>query len=212
MAQQIAPAQRPMFGQPDVIRPDHLKKADEAFVREAVAKYRSREAASRAFAAQGWAELRTGEKDLALENFNRAWLLNPKNYQAFWGFSAVLSARGKLLDAIEQLDTARELIDDSKEAVALLLDMAVVNSAYAASLPQDKQLDRAQYFVKANQCFVESLEIDPGNADGWRAWAISLYDQQRYSEAAVKAQRAQELKAEPFPPNFLRDLKARVAE
>jgi tetratricopeptide (TPR) repeat protein len=212
LAQQINADQRPMFGQPDVIRPEHLKKADEAFVRQAVAKYRSREAASRAFAAQGWAAIRDEKKDLALENFNRAWLLNPKNYQAFWGFGAVLSARGKLLDAIEQLDTARDLIDDPKEAVALLLDTAAANSTYAASLPPDMQLDRAQYFVKANQCFVESLEIDPGNADGWRAWALSLYDQERYSEAAIKAQRAQELKAEPFPRNFLRDLKAKIAE
>lgn len=211
-AQPMDPDQSPMFGQPYVVRPDDLKKADEAFVRDAIARYGSREAASRAFAAQGWAGIKVGNRYLALENFNRAWLLNPKNYQAFWGFGAVLSAQGKLLEAIEQLESAGELIDNTKETVALLLDIAVASSAYAASLPKDSELERAQYFVRANQYFAESLENDPGYAASWRAWALSLYDQERYAEAAIKAERAQELKAEPFPPNFLRDLRAKISE
>jgi tetratricopeptide (TPR) repeat protein len=203
------PGQPGMFGQPDLIRPD--PKNDEAFIRETVSKYPNREAASRAFATQGWTQLREGKTELALQSFYRAWLLNAKNYQPFWGYGAILAERGKLFDAIEQLDTARELIDNPNEIVALLLDMGVANSTYAAGLPKDKQLDRAQYFVRANQCFTESLEIDPGYAASWRAWALSLYDQERYSEAAIKAERAQELNAEPFPNNFLRVLKNKIA-
>jgi tetratricopeptide (TPR) repeat protein len=197
------------FGRPDLIRPD--QKADEAFLREASSKYPNREAASRAFASLGWTQLREGKAEPALQSFYRAWLLNAKNYQAFWGYGAILADRGNLLDAIEQLDTARELMDDPKQIPALLVDMGTVNSTYAAGLPKDKQLDRAQYFVRANQCFVESLELDPTYAAGWRAWALSLYDQERYSEAAIKAQRAQELKAEPLPANFWRDLKKNMA-
>ena len=197
------------FGRPDLIRPN--PKADEAFLREAASKYPNREAASRAFAAQGWMQLREGKSEPALQSFHRAWLLNEKNHQPFWGYGAILAERGNLLDAIEELNTARELIHDQKEIVALLVDMGTVNSAYAAGLSRDKQLDRAQYFVRANQCFTESLETDPDYAAGWRAWALSLYDQERYSEAALKAQRAQELKAEPFPAKFLRDLKNKIA-
>ena len=198
------------FGRPDLIRPD--QKADEAFLREAASKYPNRGTASRAFATRGWTQFREGKSEMALQSFYRAWLLNAKNYQAFWGYGAILAERGNLLDAIEQLDMARELMDDAKEIAALLLDMGTVNSTYAAGLPKDKQLDRAQYFVRANQCFVEILEIEPGNAVAWRAWALSLYDQERYSEAAIKAERAQELKAEPFPVNFWRDLKKNLAE
>ncbi len=29
----------------------------------------------------------------AMLRFNQAWLLNPKNYSAFWGFGAVLSEK-----------------------------------------------------------------------------------------------------------------------
>jgi tetratricopeptide (TPR) repeat protein len=202
------PGKRPMFGQPDLIRPD--PKIDEAFVQEAASKHPDREAASRAVAAQGWTQLREGKTELALQSFYGAWLLNAKNYQPFWGYGAILTERGKFLEAIDQLYIARELIDDPKEIVPLLLDMGIVNSTYAAGLPKDKQLERAHYFVRANQCFTESLETDPGYAAGWRAWALSLYAQERYSEAAIKAQRAQELKAEPFPVNFFRDLKKNI--
>jgi tetratricopeptide (TPR) repeat protein len=95
---------------------------------------------------------------------------------------------------------------------ALLSDAGAVNSEYAAHLSTDKQLERAHYFVVANQYFAESLDQNPNYAPAWREWAISLYQQQRYSEAWAKAQRAKELKAEPFPPQFLESLQKKVSE
>ena len=150
--------------------------------------------------------------DVAMRRFNEAWLLNPKNYQASWGFGAVLSEQGKLAEAIEQLETARELIDDPKQRVALLSDLGAVHSAYGVRLSADNQLDRAQHFVIANNRFAESLEIDPNYARSWREWAFSLYEQERYSEAWLRAKRAMELNSEPFPPGFLDALKKKVPE
>jgi tetratricopeptide (TPR) repeat protein len=202
----------PMFGQPGITRPENLKQLDEDFIRDATLRYGNRQAASRALAEQGWASVRKGILDTAMRRFNEAWLLNPKNYQAFWGFGAVLSEQGKLAEAIEQLETARELIDDPKQKVALLSDLGAVHSSYGARLPADKQLDRAQHFVIANNRFTESLEIDPNYARSWREWAFSLYEQERYSEAWVKAKRAMELNGEPFPPGFLDTIKKKVPE
>lgn len=202
----------PMYGQPGIVRPDDLKKADAAFARQATTKYGSPGAASRVWASQGWASLRDGKPDLAIEQFNRAWLLNSKNHQVFWGFGAVLSEQGKLEAAVEQLTVANQLIDEPAQKVALLSDLGSVYSELAARLPEDKQLDRAQYFVKANQCFAESLEIDPKYAPSWREWAISLFRQERHSEAWIKAKRAIELKAEPFPEGFLNELRKKVSE
>jgi len=202
----------PMFGQPKVARSPSQKQADEAFIRDNTLRYKSRPAASNAFAAQGWTAWRAKQPDAAMLRFNHAWLLNPKNYSAFWGFGAVLSQRGRLLEAIEYLETARELIDDPIQRPALLADLGNLHSEYAARLGSDKQLERAQHFVMANSRFTESLENDPKFASGWREWAISLYDQERYSEAWVKAKRARDLKAEPFPPEFLKKLSAKMPE
>jgi Tfp pilus assembly protein PilF len=202
----------PMFGQPKIARPETLKKSDEDFVRDATLRYGSRQAGSNTLAAQGWAAVRSGQNDLAMRRFNEAWLLNPKNYSVFWGFGAVLSAKGKLTEALEHLETARQMIDDSTQRVALLCDLGTVHSAYAARLPLDRQLERAQHFVLANNRFSESLENDPKFARSWREWAMSLYDQERYSEAWIRVKKARELQAEPFPAEFLQKLTAKMPE
>jgi tetratricopeptide (TPR) repeat protein len=202
----------PMYGQPGIVRPDELKKADAAFARQATIKYGSPGAASSVWAAQGWASLRNGKPEIALQQFNQAWLLNSQNYQVFWGFGAVLSEQGKLEAAVEQLSVANQLIDEPAHKVALLSDLGSVYSELAARLPEDRQLDRAQHFISANQRFAESLDIAPNYAPSWREWAISLYRQERYSEAWIKAKRAIELKAEPFPAGFLDDLRKKHPE
>jgi tetratricopeptide (TPR) repeat protein len=210
---QAQPAETlPMYGQPGIVRPDDLKKADAVFARQATTEYGSPGAASRVWAAQGWVSLRNAKPELALQKFNQAWLLNSQNYQVFWGFGAVLSEQGRLAEAIEQLEVANQLIDEPAQKVALLFDLGSVYSELAARLPEDKQLDRAQYFVKANQCFAESLGIDPKYAPSWKEWAVSLYRQERYSEAWIKAKRAIELKAEPFPAGFIDDLRKKNPE
>ena len=211
-AQKEAADNLPMFGQPDIVRSENLKKADEEFIRNAVAKYGSRQTGSNAVAAEGWTLVRAGKQDAALQRFNQAWLLNPKNFQAFWGFGAVLSERGKIAEAIDQLETARELAGDQPQRVALLSDLGTLHSEYAVKMPPDKSLDRARQFVLANSRFTESLEIDPNFAPSWREWAISLYQQARYAEAWAKARRAKELNAEPFPPGFLQKLTEKMPE
>jgi hypothetical protein len=202
----------PMFGQPKIARSDDLKKKDEGFIRDATLRYGSRQAGSNTLAAQGWAAVRSRQADLAMQRFNQAWLLNPKNYSVFWGFGAVLSEKGKLAEALEQMETARELVEDPAQRVALLCDLGTVHSAYAARLPADRQLQRAQHFVLANSRFTESLENDPKYAPSWREWAMSLYDQERYSEAWLRVRKARELQAEPFPPEFLKKLSAKMPE
>ena len=202
----------PMFGQPKIARPENLKKADEEFIRDSTLRFGSRAAGSNALAAQGWTAIRTQQSDAAMQRFNQAWLLNPKNYRVFWGFGALMSEGGKLPEALEYLETARELIDDPKQRVALLCDLGTVHSEYAARLPADRSLERAQHFVLANSRFTESLENDPKYAMSWREWAMSLYEQERYSEAWVKVKQARDNKAEPFPPDFLKKLSAKMPE
>jgi Tfp pilus assembly protein PilF len=202
----------PMFGQPKIPRPENLKQADEAFIRDSALRYGSRVAASNALANQGWTAIRNKQVDLAMQRFNQAWLLNPKNFSAFWGFGAVLSEKGRLAEAIEQLETARELTEDPAQRVALLCDLGAVHSEFAARMPTDKQLDRAHHFVVANSRFAESLDLNPQYGQTWREWAISLYEQERYSEAWLRVKRARELRAEPFPPEFLNKLSAKMPE
>lgn len=185
---------------------------DQAFIRNAIAEYGSRRNASDSLAAHGWDRMRRDRRDLAFQLFKQSWLLDPRNYHALWGFGAILSGDGKLAEAIEQLESARELIVDPVHRVALLTDLGSLYSEHAARLPADDELGRARQFILANNSFVEGLELEPGYAPGWRAWAISLLAQERYSEAWIKAQRAQELRAESFPAGFLDKLRSKGPE
>ena len=200
----------PVYSEPGVSPSIPLKNPDEDFVRASVAKYGSRESASKTFAAQGWKLLRNNQRELALQDFIRSWQLDSKNYQAFWGFGAILSEQGKLAEAIEQLEIARELNDDSSQRVPLLTDLGILHSEYATRMPPSDQLGRAHRFVLANNRFAESLEMNQNDAASWRAWAISLYAQARYSEASIKAKRAIDLNAEPFPAGFLKRLREKM--
>jgi tetratricopeptide (TPR) repeat protein len=208
----VNPDTLPMFGQPKMARSDAQKASDEIFIRDNVLRYKTKQAASNAYAALGWNAVRGKELDSAMLRFNQAWLLNPKNYNPFWGFGAVLTAKGHLSEAIDQLEVARDLIDDPTQRPALLCDLGAVHSEFAVRLPAERQLERAQRFVVANSRFTESLENDPNFAQAWREWAISLYEQERYSEAWVKVKRARELRAEPFLADFLKKLSAKMAE
>ena len=208
----VKPESLPMFGQPKIPRSDAQKSADDAFIRDNTLRFKTRSAGSIALAGQGWSALRARQLDLAMERFNQAWLMNPKYYGVFWGFGAVLSQRGRLVDAIEQLEMARTLIDDPAQRPALLADLGALYSEHAAGLPANNQLDRAQIFVLANSRFTESVENDPKFATAWLEWAISLYDQERYSEAWVKAKRYQEIRGEPLPAEFLKKLSAKMPE
>ncbi len=211
-AQESSSDALPKFGAAAFARTESEKRSQEDFIRSMMFKFGSREIGSRALAARGWERLRSGRVAAALDAFNQSWLLNSKNYETYWGFGAVLSERGRLLEAIEQLETARELSEEPKQLVQLLTDIGAVRSAYAAGLPPDRELERAQQFSAANQRFAASVEIDPEFAASWRAWAISLFEQERYSEAWIKGSRARELKAEPFPADFLRQLNSKIAE
>jgi tetratricopeptide (TPR) repeat protein len=211
-AQNEAQDSWPIYNQSRTSQSIPLTNPDEAFVRDAVTKYGSRKTASELFAARGWSLTRDNKHESALQHFIRAWQLNHKNYQAFWGFGAILSEQGKLAEAIEQLEMARELNEDSSQRVRLLTDLGILHSEYATRIPSDNQLDRAHRFILANSRFAESLEIDPDDAASWRAWAISLDAQERHSEAWIKAKRALDLNSEPFPAGFLERLREKMPQ
>lgn len=190
----------PMYGQPEIARPEVLQKADADFIAQASAGIGSREEASKVWWAQGERFMNSGNVDYAMRRYNQSWLLNPGNYQPYWGFARVLMEQDKIDQAIHFMEKAEALIDDDYQKAALLADLG---TAYTR-----KGLDTPGYFDKANQKFEESTTLDPGYPESWRRWAFSLYEQKNYSAAWQKVEKAYSLGARPFPPSFLAALEA----
>lgn len=184
----------PMYGQPAIQRPDFLKKADEDFIKQAVTGFGSREAASKAWWAQAEKFMNDGNLDYAMRRYNQSWLLDPNNYQPYWGFGRVMTERSKLDEAIEHLEKAKQLCNDSYQKVALLSDLGATYSYKATMLP-DNQPAKVRYFELANRHFIESTKLDSSYSGSWLRWSHSLYREAKYADAWEKLKKARALGA-----------------
>lgn len=200
----------PMYGQPDLPRPEALRKADEDFIARASADFHGNlEAASDAWWQQG-EEFRAGRNpDYAMRRYNQAWLLNPGSYKPYWGFAQVMLARDKLDEAIKYFEKAKQLCDPLQRA-ALLADIGTAYSYKAESIGAEQLQDRTRYFGLANDSFRESTALDPNYSTAWRRWAMSLYAEGNYAEARVKVSKARSLLAPPFSDEFLKALEQKT--
>ena len=189
----------PMYGQPATPRPESLRQADEDFIKKAAAGFGgSREDASKSWYAEGDRFLRELNVDYAMRRYNQSWLLNPNNYQPYWGFARVLTQTDRFSEAIQHFETAKKLCDDNYQKVALLSDTGVAYSF-------------AGNFQLANQQFRESTALDPKYANAWLRWSQSLYREGNYADAWSKLKEARSLGGS-IPEAFLRDLSQRMAE
>ena len=199
----------PMYGQPEIERPAVLKQADEDFIKKVTTTIPDRKQASKIWWAQAEKFMAQGNIDYAMRRYNQSWLLDPDNYQPYWGFARVTLEQGKTAEAIEYLDRAKELINDPFQEVALLAD---TGTAYTVLAKTVTGRVREHYFSLANENFMSGTQLDPKYANSWRRWAFSLYEQGKYSEAWAKVKRAREVKAKPFPDSFISALSQRQPE
>ena len=82
----------PMYGLRD--KTAEQQRADEAYIRFMTKGGRSREEAAEIAAKNAWNVFYSGDKAAAIRRFNQAWLLDPDNQLALWGFAATSIDRG----------------------------------------------------------------------------------------------------------------------
>jgi tetratricopeptide (TPR) repeat protein len=202
----------PMYGQPNITRPELLKKADEDFIKKASEGFGGNEAASKAWYVQAEKFLANGDIDLAMRRYNQSWLLNPNNYQPYWGFGRVMVQRGKISEAIQYLEKSKELVDDQFQKVALLSDLGSTYSRQAEQTVSEHSQDKEKLFSLANQNFSESTILDPKYGNNWRRWAMTLYEQNNFTSAWEKVKQARIHNAKPFPTAFIQALEQKLPE
>jgi hypothetical protein len=93
-----------MYGQfektPDLVR------ADERYIQSMTRDGMSREGASTTVAKLGWNTYYSGDCSRAMRLFNQAWLLDPHNQLALWGFAVVALERDQLADSRRYFEMA----------------------------------------------------------------------------------------------------------
>ena len=180
----------PMYGQPEIERPEFWKRADDDFIKNAVGLFKGdREKASKAWAQEANNYFMKGDLDYAMRRYNQSWLLNENNYQPYWGFGQVMIMRGNSDEAIKYYERAKTLINDDYQKPALLTDLGIAYSRKAKDITNDQEL-RSKYFALANNYFRQSSEMDNTYATVWEVWANSLYHEGRYKECWEKVKKA----------------------
>jgi len=85
------------------------KQADEAFMATVLPDFgNDREAAADRFAEEAWKFVYSGDNTTAIRRFNQAWLLDPENTKALWGFAVISRARGNADAALRYYEQAIE--------------------------------------------------------------------------------------------------------
>lgn len=192
----------PMYGQPEIQRPDFLQKADQQFVEDATQRVGGREQASQLWAAEAENYLKERNLHFAMRRYNQAWLLDPQNYKPYWGFGRITLERDQFDKSIGFFDTAKKLCHDDFQRSALLADSATAYSFKAESLAASDP-GRQHFFALANQEFEKSVALDKSYASGWRRWTMSLCREGNIAAAKEKAERAQALNAPVLPESCL---------
>lgn len=195
----------PMYGQPALVRPEFLKKADSDFVANAVLAFGGdRKLASSAWAQQADRFLDQGNLDYAMRRYNQAWLLDEANYEAYWGFGRVAVETDKFDEGIRFMQKAIELCRDDYQLAGIFSDLGVAHSYKADS--QRQASERSLTFSEANKAFTESVRLSSKNGNAWRRWSMSLVMEGKYVEAADKLSRAKQLGARSLPPEMLKKI------
>ncbi len=208
----------PMYGQPALERPAAHKQADQAFIADAMAAMRkhrgnsTRRQASEEWWLVGESFMQERNIDFAMRRYNQAWLLDPENYQPYWGFGRAMLAQEQLDIAIKNFERALARLDNPKHKVALTVDSATAYSVRGAFHTKEGLRTAAQDFSRANGLFEDSVKANPAHPNIYRRWAMALFREGRYADTWVKVKAARDRNARPFPQGFLAALSANLRE
>jgi Flp pilus assembly protein TadD len=170
--------------------------ADQEFIKVATKDGMTREVAAAYMADRGWEAVYKNDISSAMKKFNQAWLLNPNNAKAFWGFGVVAGRKGDLPESKKYLEKASQL--DPKNSNIM--------SDLAFSLAQLEETKRAE------ELFAAATKLDPKNENAFFLWAVLKFHSNDYKGAWEKVKEAKKLGGKTIDPNFIKDLSAKLPE
>lgn len=102
----------------------------------------------------GFDYLYRGNLKTAMYRFNQAWLLDPKNEDAYWGFASIYFSFNDYDEALKQLNKGLLINPHSSNFIT---DIATIYTGYYAKKHNINDLN------KAIELFNKSYSIDPSN-------------------------------------------------
>lgn len=173
------------------------------FLNECDQNFSSRGEASRFFSDRGWDYLQEGDLDTACYRFNLAYLLDPKNSDAYWGLGVVCFQQGHLTDAERML---RKGVDIDSTNVGLLVDLATVDLIHYTESKDSWELHEAEQILN------RALRLDPTSANTYLKKAVLEYHKGQYKAAWVYLHKTRQLDSNLLDYAFVKELLAKECD
>jgi hypothetical protein len=138
----------PLYG--NVKKSQDLLDADAKFKAGAIAAAGSAEKASQALAARAWREFQSQKLNVAMRRANEAWLLDDKNYRAYWLMALVQHFRGAPRDEVDGLFKRAFATVTETDRPRLERDYNTFKSGHD-DMAVENQQEIAQQYQKATQ-------------------------------------------------------------
>lgn len=144
----------PKFG--DAVKDEAQLAADQALIEDYTKQQGSRRKGSEVLVGLGFNYLYRGDVKTAMYRFNQAWLLDPENENAFWGFASVYFSLKAFDLSLKQLNEGLKLNPKSSN---ILTDIGTIHMTYYQEDNDEKEFKKAMAF------FTQSYDIDPKNTN-----------------------------------------------
>jgi tetratricopeptide (TPR) repeat protein len=167
------------------------------------ASFASPAEASAFFANKGFEYLSENQPDTATYRFNLAWLLDPKNADAYRGLGIVASAQPTPDAAIRLLTSGLALAPNN---ILLLSDLGTSHIIRYGQTKKKKDLTAGLDLLQ------RATTIDATNAVAWQQLGRGLYYQEKYAEAWAAVHKGQALSTRSLDFGLISDLLAKLPD
>ena len=172
----------------------------EAQLKAIAASFASPAEASAFFANKGFEYLSENQPDTATYRFNLAWLLDPKNADAYRGLGIVASTQPTPDAAISLLTSGLALAPTNS---LLLSDLGTSHLMRYGQTKKKKDLTAGLDLLQ------RATTLDATNASAWQELARGFYYQEKYPEAWAAVHKGQALSPVSLDFNLVADLLAK---
>jgi tetratricopeptide (TPR) repeat protein len=179
------------------------KDADDEFIKTSLAQDGTREKASAHMVDLGFNYLYRNDLKTAMYRFNQAWLLNPKNENAYWGFGAIYFTFGDFDKAMTQY--AKGLTINPKSS-NILTDVATVH------LTKFNVHGRKQSLDSAINIFKRSYLIDSKNQNTLFKLSVCFFMKDNCKDALKYYEECKALGGQPITDEYAEALKKKCVK
>jgi tetratricopeptide (TPR) repeat protein len=191
----------PEYG--NVTKTKNQKEADDDFIKLSLQQDGSREKASEHMVESGFSYLYRNDLKTAMYRFNQAWLLNPKNENAYWGFGAVYFMFNDFENAMTQYTKGLKINPESSN---ILTDKATLYLTKFNTTGGKVNLD------SATTIFKRSYLVDPKNQNTLFKLSACYFLNDNCKDARKYYEECQALGGRPITKEYTEALKKRCVK